>query len=159
MLNGATATAFVWCMRCIAIFVSPRQTPCLRRVLSRRGLIAEHGISWMLPRIVGHANALDLLMSSRRVSSEKRAHWPGHRLIRRISCASQTYAYAAPSRRFRLAERDLGDQAQLYDVRSRRSPKPPSTPTGNADRAQGQPISRRAWRAIHGEAAAAFYGS
>jgi PAS domain S-box-containing protein len=32
---------------------------------ARRGLIAEHGISWMLPRIVGHANALDLLMSAR----------------------------------------------------------------------------------------------
>ena len=38
---------------------------------ARRGLIAEHGISWMLPRIVGHANALDLLMSARRVSSEE----------------------------------------------------------------------------------------
>jgi hypothetical protein len=24
-------------------------------------LIAEHGIGWMLPRIVGRANALDLL--------------------------------------------------------------------------------------------------
>src|SRR5260370_7020526 len=38
---------------------------------ARRGLIAEHGISWMLPRIVGHANALDLLMSARRVSSDE----------------------------------------------------------------------------------------
>jgi enoyl-CoA hydratase/carnithine racemase len=31
---------------------------------SKRGLIAEHGISWMLPRIVGITNALDLLYSS-----------------------------------------------------------------------------------------------
>jgi len=31
----------------------------------RRGLIAEHGISWMLPRIVGHANAMDILLSAR----------------------------------------------------------------------------------------------
>ncbi|TXJ17693.1 MAG: enoyl-CoA hydratase, partial [Afipia sp.] len=36
---------------------------------SRRGLIAEHGMSWMLPRLIGHSNALDLLMSARRVSS------------------------------------------------------------------------------------------
>jgi enoyl-CoA hydratase/carnithine racemase len=32
---------------------------------SRRGLIAEHGISWMLPRLVGLSNALDLLFSAR----------------------------------------------------------------------------------------------
>lgn len=32
---------------------------------ARRGLVAEHGISWLLPRLVGHANALDLLFSGR----------------------------------------------------------------------------------------------
>lgn len=32
---------------------------------ARRGLIAEHGISWMLPRLVGVSNALDLLYSGR----------------------------------------------------------------------------------------------
>ena len=35
---------------------------------SQRGLIAEHGISWLLPRLVGPSRALDLLMSARRVS-------------------------------------------------------------------------------------------
>jgi enoyl-CoA hydratase/carnithine racemase len=38
---------------------------------SRRGLIAEHGISWMLPRIVGLSNALDLLFSARMVDAEE----------------------------------------------------------------------------------------
>ncbi|MFL5823761.1 MAG: enoyl-CoA hydratase [Solirubrobacteraceae bacterium] len=32
---------------------------------SRRGLVAEHGLSWMLPRLVGPAKALDLLLSGR----------------------------------------------------------------------------------------------
>lgn len=36
---------------------------------SRRGLVAEHGISWTLPRLVGLSNALDLLLSSRRVGA------------------------------------------------------------------------------------------
>ncbi|HLK23289.1 MAG TPA: enoyl-CoA hydratase [Caulobacteraceae bacterium] len=36
---------------------------------ARRGLIAEHGISWLLPRLVGMANAADLLFSSRRVTA------------------------------------------------------------------------------------------
>jgi len=32
---------------------------------SRRGLVAEHGVSWVLPRLVGPAVAMDLLMSGR----------------------------------------------------------------------------------------------
>jgi enoyl-CoA hydratase/carnithine racemase len=36
---------------------------------ARRGLIAEYGLAWMLPRLVGHANALDLLFSARLVDS------------------------------------------------------------------------------------------
>ena len=38
---------------------------------SRRGLIAEHGTSWMLTRLVGHSRALDLMLSSRRVGAEE----------------------------------------------------------------------------------------
>jgi enoyl-CoA hydratase/carnithine racemase len=33
---------------------------------SQRGLVAEHGISWLLPRLVGPAHALDLLLSARK---------------------------------------------------------------------------------------------
>ncbi|MEH6487338.1 enoyl-CoA hydratase [Hyphomonas oceanitis] len=32
---------------------------------AQRGLIAEHGIGWLLPRLVGEANALDLLFTAR----------------------------------------------------------------------------------------------
>ena len=34
-----------------------------------RGLIAEHGISWLLPRLVGPAHALDLLLSARKLDA------------------------------------------------------------------------------------------
>lgn len=37
----------------------------LTTAFARRGLVAEHGISWMLPRLVGPARALDLLFSGR----------------------------------------------------------------------------------------------
>jgi len=40
-------------------------------VFSKRGLIAEHGTSWLLPRIVGASRALDLLWSSRRVHADE----------------------------------------------------------------------------------------
>ena len=33
---------------------------------SQRGLVAEHGQSWILPRVIGPARALDLLWSSRK---------------------------------------------------------------------------------------------
>jgi enoyl-CoA hydratase/carnithine racemase len=36
---------------------------------SRRGLIAEHGLSWLLPRIVGIPNSLDLLYSARTIDA------------------------------------------------------------------------------------------
>jgi enoyl-CoA hydratase/carnithine racemase len=38
---------------------------------SQRGLIAEWGIAWLLPRLVGPAHALDLLFSSRKVDAQE----------------------------------------------------------------------------------------
>ena len=38
---------------------------------SQRGLIAEHGISWTLPRLIGSGNALDLLWSARKFTGEE----------------------------------------------------------------------------------------
>jgi enoyl-CoA hydratase/carnithine racemase len=32
---------------------------------ARRGLIAEYGLAWLLPKVIGHANALDVLLSAR----------------------------------------------------------------------------------------------
>jgi len=38
---------------------------------AQRGLIAEHGQSWILPRLVGSSRALDLLWSSRKVGADE----------------------------------------------------------------------------------------
>jgi enoyl-CoA hydratase/carnithine racemase len=38
-------------------------------IFARRGLIAEYGMAWMLPQIVGIANALDLLFSARTIDA------------------------------------------------------------------------------------------
>jgi enoyl-CoA hydratase/carnithine racemase len=38
---------------------------------SPRGLVAEHGTSWLLPRLVGPSNALDMVWSSRRIEAEE----------------------------------------------------------------------------------------
>jgi enoyl-CoA hydratase/carnithine racemase len=36
---------------------------------AQRGLIAEHGISWLLPRLIGPAQAFDLLFSARKLTA------------------------------------------------------------------------------------------
>jgi enoyl-CoA hydratase/carnithine racemase len=36
---------------------------------AQRGLIAEYGMAWILPRLVGHANALDLLFTARMIDA------------------------------------------------------------------------------------------
>jgi len=45
----------------------------LMTAFAQRGLIAEWGISWMLPRLAGTAVALDLLFSSRKISGTEAA--------------------------------------------------------------------------------------
>jgi enoyl-CoA hydratase/carnithine racemase len=40
-------------------------------VFAQRGLIAEYGMAWMLPRIVGPSDALDLLFSARTVTASE----------------------------------------------------------------------------------------
>ena len=51
----------------------------------------------MLPRSVGHANALDLLMSARRVQSEEALRIGlVNRLYPPDQLREQTYAYARP---------------------------------------------------------------
>jgi len=38
---------------------------------ARRGLIAEWGLSWLLPKLIGHAHALDLLLSARIIDAQE----------------------------------------------------------------------------------------
>jgi enoyl-CoA hydratase/carnithine racemase len=64
-VNGVAAGGgFVLAMMCDLRFASSEAT--FTTAFSKRGLIAEHGTSWLLPRIVGNSHALDLLWSSRR---------------------------------------------------------------------------------------------
>lgn len=62
---------------------------------AKRGLIAEHGIAWMLPRVVGHAHATDLLLTSRKVeAAEALAMGLVHRVVAPEDLASTAQALA-----------------------------------------------------------------
>jgi enoyl-CoA hydratase/carnithine racemase len=57
---------------CMSLFCDMRymaDSAKLTTAFSRRGLIAEHGASWMLPRLIGPMNAMDLLFSARPISA------------------------------------------------------------------------------------------
>jgi enoyl-CoA hydratase/carnithine racemase len=71
-INGPVAgMAVPIVLACDLRFASDRAT--FTTAFARRGLIAEWGVSWLLPRVVGTAHALDLLFSARRVDAEEAA--------------------------------------------------------------------------------------
>lgn len=62
---------------------------------AKRGLIAEHGIAWILPRVVGPGHAADLLLSSRKVTaSEALAMGLVNRVYPADRLLEETLAYA-----------------------------------------------------------------
>src|SRR5438876_415142 len=68
-INGACAgIGLVQALMCDIRFAA--QGAKLTTAFSRRGLVAEHGISCILPRLVGPARALDLLLSGRVVLAQ-----------------------------------------------------------------------------------------
>ena len=67
-LNGATAgLGLVVALYCDLRIAS--DAAVFTTAFARRGLVAEHGISWMLPRLVGLPHALDLLLSARKIDA------------------------------------------------------------------------------------------
>ena len=69
-VNGPCAgLGFVLAMLCDLRFASDQAL--FTTAFANRGLIAEHGISWILPRVVGPSRALDLLWSGRKVKAEE----------------------------------------------------------------------------------------
>ena len=63
-INGhAVGLGFILSLYCDLRFASDQAK--FGTAFSRRGLIAEYGVAWILPRLIGPANALDLLLSAR----------------------------------------------------------------------------------------------
>ena len=84
---------------------------------ARRGLIAEYGISWILPRVVGWGAALDLLLTGRVFSAEEAAALgmvsevvaPADLLPHAIAYAEDIAANCAPSSLAVIKQQVYGD--------------------------------------------------
>lgn len=69
-INGAAAGVGL----CLALYCDLRFVAAgakLTAPYARRGLVAEHGIAWLLPRLVGPMHAADLLLSGRTFGAEE----------------------------------------------------------------------------------------
>jgi enoyl-CoA hydratase/carnithine racemase len=94
-INGAAAgLGLVEAMYCDIRFSTPEAK--FTTAFARRGLIAEYGLSWLLPRLIGQSAALDLLLSARVIRGEE-AHRLGlvDRLASRETVVDEAVAYAA----------------------------------------------------------------
>lgn len=62
----------------------------------QRGLVAEYGVSWLLPRLIGTSRALDLLLSARVVTAEEALQLGlVNRVVPREQVLDEALAYAA----------------------------------------------------------------
>ena len=85
----------------------------------RRGLIAEHGTAWILPRLVGMPHACDLLFSGRLVTAEEAAAMglvnrvvPHDDLLAHVRAYATELATQSSPRSLRIMKRQLyGDQS------------------------------------------------
>ena len=69
-VNGpAVGLGFILTLYCDLRFAS--ETARFGTAFAKRGLIAEYGLAWMLPRLIGPANALDMLFSARLVDAQE----------------------------------------------------------------------------------------
>lgn len=94
-INGACAgIGLVQALMCDLRFAAAGAK--LTTAFARRGLVAEHGIAWVLPRLVGPSRALDLLLSARVVLAEEAARMGlVDRVVEPGALLDEALAYAA----------------------------------------------------------------
>jgi enoyl-CoA hydratase/carnithine racemase len=90
---------------------------------ARRGLIAEHGISWTLPRLVGISVATDLLLSARKVDAAEALRvglvdrvFPAEELMSSALAYAKELAHLSSPRSLKVMKKQLWDaQMQTLD--------------------------------------------
>ena len=71
-VNGVAAGGgFVLAALCDVRFASTAAS--FTSIFTKRGLVAEHGTTWIVPRLIGAGRALDLLWTSRRIDAAEAA--------------------------------------------------------------------------------------
>lgn len=106
-INGATAgLGLVMSLYSDIRFAS--ESAVFATAFAKRGLIAEHGVAWILPRVVGPGHAADLLLSSRKITAAEALQMGlVNRLVKPEALLDEARAYA----------RDLADNVSPRSIR------------------------------------------
>jgi enoyl-CoA hydratase/carnithine racemase len=123
---------------CIALYCDFRfmaEGAKLTTAFARRGLIAEHGSAWLLPRLVGPLNAMDLLMTGRNVLAAEAGQMglakvlPDEGFLAAVQDWTRDLVTASSPRALRVIKRQvyaaltgsLGDAVRLSNEEQRQS--------------------------------------
>ncbi|HYF60878.1 MAG TPA: enoyl-CoA hydratase-related protein [Burkholderiaceae bacterium] len=111
-INGAVAGVGL----CVTLYCDLRFMAAGARLstsFARRGLIAEHGSAWMLPRLIGPMNAADLLLSGRTVDAAE-AHalglvreLPAEGFLAAVQARAAEFAALSSPRSMRIVKEQL----------------------------------------------------
>ncbi len=122
-VNGACAgMGFSMAMMCDLRFIS--ESAFFMAAFAQRGLVSEHGSSWVLPRLLGPSRALDLVWSGRRIDAQEAlALGLANRVVEpeNVVAAAQAYiqqlaATASPQSLMDMKQQIYGDlQRSLTD--------------------------------------------
>jgi len=113
-INGPVAGIGL-CMTLFCDFRYMAQGAKMTTAFAKRGLIAEHGMSWMLPRLVGPMHALDLLLSARTLVAEEAAAiglvkaLPAEGLLAAVKAIAKELAHSASPRSMGVIKRQVYD--------------------------------------------------
>jgi enoyl-CoA hydratase/carnithine racemase len=134
-VNGpAAGLGFIFACYCDIRFAG--SDAVFTTAFSRRGLIAEYGLAWLLPRLVGAGAAFDLLYSARRVAAAEAERiglvnrtLPQAELMAHVGAYARELATAVSPRSLRVMKRqlwegmlhELGDAVDLADEEMRGS--------------------------------------
>jgi enoyl-CoA hydratase/carnithine racemase len=115
-INGACAgIGFIQMASCDIAFAST--TAKFTTSFARRGLPAENSLSWILPRLIGNANAMDLLLSGRVVLADEalrlglvsRLYEPDQLLQAAVAYAADLAANCSPAAMAHIKTQVLAD--------------------------------------------------
>jgi enoyl-CoA hydratase/carnithine racemase len=118
-INGACAgIGMVQALMCDVRFAA--RGAKFTTAFSRRGLIAEYGMSWILPRLIGTSRAMDLLFSGRVILAEEAAEMglvnevvePEHLIDRTMEYASDLAQNASPTSISIMKQQVYADQTR-----------------------------------------------
>ena len=118
-INGACAgLGLVYALYCDQRFAAREAR--FTSAFARRGLIAEHGISFTLPRVAGHSAALDLLVSARKFDADEALRlgvvdrvYPGEQLMAAVREYAADLAANVSPRSMAVIKRQVWGVAQL----------------------------------------------